>query len=64
MMKTGDGMSSLSTMEAAELLQFCFQDICSLTRELEPEEPPPEPGQHPLTSEGGADAGGQTFCRF
>ncbi|BDA44284.1 probable Sacsin [Coccomyxa sp. Obi] len=58
MMKTGDGMSALSAMEAAELLQFCFQDIYSLTRDLEPEEPLPEHGQHPLTSAGGADAGG------
>jgi hypothetical protein len=59
MMKTGDGISSLNPTEAAELLQFCFQDVYSLTQELGL--PPPDTeGQQPLPQ---ADAAGQPlFC--
>lgn len=59
MMKTGDGISSLNPTEAAELLQFCFQDVYSLTKELGL--PPPDAeGQQPLPQ---ADAAGQPlFC--
>ena len=47
MMKTGDKVSSLNPTEAAELLQFCFQDVYSLAKEL-PLPAPEAEGQQPL----------------
>ncbi len=59
MMKSGDGVSGLNPTEAAELLHFCFQGICSLMKELQLMPPLPDPpGQQPSATQQERNAAG------